>query len=74
MRRRDIAQPNATIRKEFTLDDTAKTEGPLPLNPLRHIDRVGTILLPGIPAASQLLMLHNVQFLFGGAKPVPVAA
>ena len=38
-------------------DDTAKLAGRLSLNPLRHIDRVGTILLPGLLLLSQLLTL-----------------
>lgn len=46
-------------------DDTAKREGRLSLNPLRHIDPVGTVLLPMV-----LLVLGG--FLFGWAKPVPV--
>ncbi|HYC54972.1 MAG TPA: site-2 protease family protein [Candidatus Binatia bacterium] len=48
-------------------DDTAKSEGRLTLNPLVHIDPLGTILLPG------LLLLSGSGFLFGWAKPVPVA-
>ena len=36
------------------------------MNPVRHIDPFGTILLPG------LLLLLNAPFLFGYAKPVPV--
>jgi Zn-dependent protease len=55
-------------------DDTAKAAGRLSLNPLRHIDRVGTIILPGILVLSQLLLFHRILFLFGWAKPVPVAA
>ncbi|MCE5388323.1 MAG: site-2 protease family protein [Acidithiobacillus sp.] len=47
-------------------DPTAKRAGRLTLNPLRHVDPFGTILLPGI-----LLLLHS-PFLFGYAKPVPV--
>lgn len=46
-------------------DPTAEAAGRLSLNPLRHIDPVGTILVPGI-----LLALGG--FLFGWAKPVPV--
>lgn len=46
-------------------DDTAKKEGRLSLNPLRHIDPFGTVILP--------LMLYLFGgFLFGYAKPVPV--
>jgi Zn-dependent protease len=55
-------------------DDTAKRLGRLSLNPLRHVDRVGTILLPGFLVISQLVTLGRVAFLFGWAKPVPVAA
>jgi len=47
-------------------DDTAKREGRLSLNPLRHVDPFGTIVLPG------LLLLMRAPFLFGYAKPVPV--
>jgi Zn-dependent protease len=46
-------------------DRTAQMLGRLSLNPIRHIDPVGTILVPGL-----LLMLGG--FLFGWAKPVPV--
>jgi Zn-dependent protease len=55
-------------------DDTARLAGRLSLNPLRHVDRVGTILLPGFLLISQLLVLGRVVFMFGWAKPVPVAA
>ena len=55
-------------------DDTARRAGRLSLNPLRHIDRVGTILLPGFLLIVQLLTLGRVAFMFGWAKPVPVAA
>lgn len=55
-------------------DDTAKRMGRLSLNPLRHVDRVGTILLPGILIVSQLLTIGRIVFLFGWAKPVPVSA
>lgn len=47
-------------------DPTAMLMGRLTLNPLKHIDPFGTILLPGM-----LLLLHS-PFLFGYAKPVPV--
>ena len=55
-------------------DDTAKLAGRLSLNPLRHIDRVGTILLPGVLLVVQLLTIRHVAFMFGWAKPVPVSA
>jgi Zn-dependent protease len=47
-------------------DDTAWRLGRVSFNPLKHVDPVGTILLPGI-----LLFLRS-PFLFGYAKPVPV--
>lgn len=46
-------------------DDTALRAGRISLNPLNHIDPLGTILLP-------LLLLVTGGFLFGYAKPVPV--
>ncbi len=55
-------------------DDTAKLAGRFSLNPLRHVDRVGTILLPGFLLISQMLTIHHVAFMFGWAKPVPVNA
>ena len=48
-------------------DDTAYRQGRVTLNPLRHIDPFGTVILPA------LLLLAQVHFLFGYAKPVPVA-
>lgn len=55
-------------------DDTARNAGRLSLNPLRHVDRVGTIILPGILLVSQLLLPpHRISFMFGWAKPVPVS-
>ena len=47
-------------------DETAWRVGRVSLNPLKHIDPIGTILLPGF-----LLLLHS-PFLFGYAKPVPI--
>lgn len=55
-------------------DDTARRMGRLSLNPLRHVDRVGTILLPGALLLGQLLTIGRVSFMFGWAKPVPVSA
>ena len=46
-------------------DRTAEMLGRLSLNPLRHIDPLGTVIVP-------LLMLWLGGFLFGGARPVPV--
>ena len=50
----------------FLGDDTASKLGRVSINPFKHIDPVGTILLPG------LLLLTRSPFLFGYAKPVPV--
>ena len=50
----------------FLGDETASRLGHVSLNPLRHIDPFGTILLPG------LLLLARSPFLFGYAKPVRV--
>lgn len=47
-------------------DPTAKNLGRLTLNPLKHIDLFGTILVPA------MLILANSPFVFGYAKPVPV--
>ena len=47
-------------------DPTAAQLGRLTLNPLKHIDPVGTILVPAI------LFILPGNFLFGWAKPVPV--
>ena len=47
-------------------DKTALMLGRLTLNPVKHVDPIGTILVPG------LLMLMQTGFLFGWAKPVPV--
>ncbi len=55
-------------------DDTAKLAGRLSLNPLRHVDRTGTILLPGFLLIAQLLTIGRVEFMFGWAKPVPIGA
>ncbi|EFH10595.1 site-2 protease family protein [Pseudoroseomonas cervicalis] len=53
-------------------DDTAQRAGRLSLNPLRHVDPVGTLLLPAILLAVQLLAIGRVEAMFGWAKPVPV--
>ena len=47
-------------------DRTAQMMGRLTLNPIKHIDPLGTIILPG------LLLLTGTGFIFGWAKPVPV--
>lgn len=53
-------------------DPTAKLMGRLSLNPLRHVDPVGTLLIPGFLLVSQLLTIGRVDMMFGWAKPVPV--
>jgi len=47
-------------------DNTAWQLGRVTLNPFKHIDPFGTVILPG------LLLLSHSPFLFGYAKPVPV--
>ncbi|SHN90567.1 site-2 protease family protein [bacterium endosymbiont of Bathymodiolus sp. 5 South] len=47
-------------------DATAKMLGRLTLNPIKHIDPIGTILVPAI------LYFTGSPFLFGWAKPVPI--
>lgn len=47
-------------------DHTAAAMGRLSLNPIKHVDPVGTLLVPG------LLLLMHTGFVFGWAKPVPV--
>lgn len=47
-------------------DLTAYSQGRMSLNPIKHIDPIGTILIPLV-----LALLHS-PFLFGYAKPVPV--
>ena len=49
-------------------DNTASMLGRLTLNPIKHIDPLGTIIIPG------LLLLTGTGFIFGWAKPVPVDA
>lgn len=48
-------------------DDTAHRLGRVSFNPFRHMDLFGTVLLPA------LLLLTRAPFLFGWARPVPVA-
>ena len=46
-------------------DDTASRQGRLSLNPLKHIDWFGTVILP-------LLLFFSAGFIWGYAKPVPI--
>lgn len=54
------------VAKRFG-DRTAEMQGRLSLNPIRHIDPIGTVVVPA-------LLLWLGGFLFGWAKPVPVDA
>ena len=47
-------------------DDTAKRAGRLSLNPIKHVDPIGTIVLPAI------LAISGSGMMFGWAKPVPI--
>jgi Zn-dependent protease len=49
-------------------DDTARLQGRLSLNPLAHIDPIGTVVLPLL----MILLPGAGRFLIGWAKPVPV--
>jgi len=53
-------------------DSTAKNAGRLSINPLVHIDLVGTIIVPTTTYFLPMLMGADSGFLFGWAKPVPV--
>lgn len=46
-------------------DPTARLQGRLTLNPFKHLDPIGSVLLPAV------LVLTSSPFLFGWAKPVP---
>ncbi len=48
-------------------DDTARRMGRVTFNPIAHVDPFGTLILPG------LLLVFGAPFVFGWAKPVPVA-
>ena len=50
---------------EYFGDNTARNAGRLTLNPIRHLDLFGSIILPAF------LILTHAGFLFGWAKPVP---
>lgn len=47
-------------------DDTAKSLGRVTFNPVKHVDKVGTLLIPAV------LLIAHAPVLFGYAKPVPV--
>lgn len=51
---------------EYCGDNTARMLGRVTFNPIKHIDPIGTLLLPG------MLVLVGAPFVIGFAKPVPV--
>ncbi|WP_324170429.1 site-2 protease family protein [Sulfurimonas sp.] len=53
-------------------DTTAKNAGRLSINPLTHVDLVGTILVPASMYFIPMLLGGESGFLFGWAKPVPI--
>jgi Zn-dependent protease len=53
-------------------DPTAKNRGRLTLNPIKHIDPVGSIIVPGALFLAHYFGLTRSLMLFGWAKPVPV--
>lgn len=57
---------HAYVAKHFG-DDTAYSLGRLSLNPIKHIDPIGTLLIPIV-----LYLMTNGSFVFGYAKPVPI--
>lgn len=53
-------------------DNTAKNAGRLSINPLIHVDLVGTIIVPATMYFLPMLLGGESGFLFGWAKPVPI--
>ena len=53
-------------------DNTAKNAGRLTINPLSHVDLVGTIIVPATMYFLPMLLGGGAGFLFGWAKPVPI--
>ena len=53
-------------------DTTAKNAGRLSINPISHIDLVGTIIVPAAMYFLPMLLGGESGFLFGWAKPVPI--
>lgn len=54
----------------FLGDPTAKMAGRLTLNPLKHLDPIGSIIVPGFLILTS--MLTGAGVIFGWAKPVPI--
>lgn len=53
-------------------DTTARNAGRLTINPISHVDLVGTIIVPAATYFLPMLMGSDSGFLFGWAKPVPI--
>jgi len=53
-------------------DTTAKNAGRLSINPISHVDLVGTIIVPATMYFLPMLLGGDSGFLFGWAKPVPI--
>ncbi len=53
-------------------DTTAKNAGRLTINPISHVDLVGTIIVPATMYFLPMLFGADSGFLFGWAKPVPI--
>ena len=54
------------LMADYLGDSTARLMGRLSLNPIKHIDLIGSIIVPG------LLIISGAGFIIGWAKPVPV--
>ncbi len=57
---------------KFLGDPTAEISGRLTLNPLRHLDLFGSIILPGFLLILKFLFPTKEGIIFGWAKPVPI--
>ena len=53
-------------------DQTARLQGRVTLNPIHHIDPIGTLLFPALMIFGPLLGFGGARFLLGWAKPTPV--
>lgn len=53
-------------------DQTARMQGRVSLNPMRHLDPIGTVLIPAVMIFGPLFGLGFGRFLIGWAKPTPV--
>jgi len=53
-------------------DPTAERLGRVTLNPARHLDLQGSLIVPGLLLATQVAAGSNTGIIFGWAKPVPV--